>query len=196
MEQNLTSKRKVVDWEAIDPIWKAGVRTKKWISDTFDVSRAALDKHYGNLGIERDLADKIRHQAETIVTHDRIDDSVTPLKNVTEEQIIEANARAIADVIRSHRKRVWKAQKVVDDLLKELVGKRKTAEGDEEQEPLTAIAKASVLQKATESLKTLIMLERQSYRMDVEEIPKQPERELSDEEVQAEIRRLTEKANG
>lgn len=49
------SSRKSVDWDAIEPDWRAGIKTKKQMSAEYGVSRAAMDKHFGKVGIEREL---------------------------------------------------------------------------------------------------------------------------------------------
>jgi hypothetical protein len=45
-----------IDWEEMEPDWRAGIISKKQLSKQYGVSRAAIDKHWAKLGIERDLA--------------------------------------------------------------------------------------------------------------------------------------------
>lgn len=51
---------KQIDWESIEKDWRAGIKTKLQMSEEHDVSRAAMDKRFKKLGIERDLSEKIR----------------------------------------------------------------------------------------------------------------------------------------
>ena len=67
MAQEENSSRAEIDWEKIEPHWRAGIRTKLEISNEFGVSRAAMDKHFKKLGIERDLTAKIQAKAESLV---------------------------------------------------------------------------------------------------------------------------------
>ena len=94
---------KTVDWDAMEPDWRAGIKSKKQLAEEFGVSRAAIDKHWAKLGIERDLSAKIRQEAEALVTRDAVAREVTHGDRVTEREIVEANAAVQASLIREHR---------------------------------------------------------------------------------------------
>jgi len=55
--------RKIVDWEAMRPDWMAGIKSVLQLSEEHEVSRAAIIKHWGKQGVERDLAGKIKAKA-------------------------------------------------------------------------------------------------------------------------------------
>ena len=61
------TKKTACDWEAMEPLWRAGAVSVSKLSADFGVSRAAILKHWGKRGIERDLSGKIRAEADAIV---------------------------------------------------------------------------------------------------------------------------------
>lgn len=115
--------RKAIDWEAIEKDWRAGIKTKLQMSEEYEVSRAAMDKRFKKLGIDRDLAEKIRQRAEALVTQQAVTQMVTLLPNVTtpkEAEIIEVNARMQAATMMSHRRDISRYRNLATQLLTEL----------------------------------------------------------------------------
>lgn len=126
--------RKASEWRAIEPDWRAGIKSKSQLSVEYSISRAAMDKHFGDLGIKRDLGAKIKAAAEAMVAQDAVTNEVThPPKvtngdlevtaerlEVTETQIVSANAQLLADAMRRHRSGLVTAWEVVDMLMAEL----------------------------------------------------------------------------
>ena len=109
-----------VDWDAIEPQWRAGIKTKLQISEEFGVSRAAMDKHFAKLGIDRDLTEKIRAKAEALVTQAQVTREVTAESIATEREIVDANANAQADAVLGQRRDVSRSRGVVQKLFAEL----------------------------------------------------------------------------
>jgi len=113
--------KKPVDWEAIEPHWRAGIKTKLEISQEFGVSRAAIDKHFAKLGIERDLTAKIQAKAESLVARQAVTETVTRNRlAATEQEIVEANANIQADAQLKHIEQAGAASSVGDVLFAEL----------------------------------------------------------------------------
>jgi hypothetical protein len=111
---------KRIDWEAIEPDWRAGVKTKKQMSVEYSVSRAAMDKHFSNIGVERDLTAQIKAKADAIVTRSQVTREVTPLSKVTVQEIIEVNAKIQSDIILAHRTDIPKKRELVAKLFAEV----------------------------------------------------------------------------
>lgn len=109
-----------VDWDAIEPQWRAGIKTKLQISEEFGVSRAAMDKHFAKLGIDRDLTEKIRAKAEALVTQAQVTREVTAESVATERDIVDANATMQADAVLGQRKDISRSRGVVKKLFAEL----------------------------------------------------------------------------
>ena len=109
-------KRKSVDWEAMEPHWKAGIVSVLQLSKEYGVSRAAIIKHWRNAGIERSLAEKISARADTLVTQALVTPKVTPEQRVTEQAIVEVNAKMLADATLNQRDDVKRARAIVQKL--------------------------------------------------------------------------------
>lgn len=124
-----------VDWESIEPDWRAGVKTKKMISEEYGVSRAAMDKHFGKLGIDRDLNAQIQARAEAKVIRQAVapkvtqkvtqgkvtPDEVTQKRlDVTEDAIVEANADFVANKVNLQRAVVGEAVDLSVSLIREV----------------------------------------------------------------------------
>lgn len=93
-----------IDWEAIEPDWRAGVMPVLQLSKQYGVSRAAIIKHFGKLGIERDLTAKIKAKTDAMVTQAAVTQEVTQKRlHVTENAIVEANAQQAAHIIIQQR---------------------------------------------------------------------------------------------
>ena len=116
--------RNVVDWDAMEPDWRAGIKTKKQLSEEYRVSRAAIDKHWDKAGVERDLKVKIQAKADALVAQSVVTPEVTPAqKNATkaaETAIIDANAAVQAHVRIAHRSDIKLARTLSMTLLAEL----------------------------------------------------------------------------
>jgi hypothetical protein len=176
-------KKKDVDWDAIEPHWRAGIKTKLQLSNEFGVSRAALDKHFAKLKIERNLAERIREQAEALVTLDAVTPEVTAEQRATENEIILANAELQANIVRSHRKDITRYRGLCESLLHELelqTGHLVTFEqlnelmqesGNDAIDKLTDVyrkviatpSRVDSVKKLSDTLKVLIGLERQAF---------------------------------
>lgn len=109
-----------VDWDAIEPQWRAGIKTKLQMSEEFGVSRAAMDKHFAKMGIDRDLTEKIRAKAEALVTQAQVTREVTAESVATERDIVDANAMMQADAVLGQRKDISRSRGVVKKLFAEL----------------------------------------------------------------------------
>jgi hypothetical protein len=108
-------KRSQIPWSAIEKDWRAGIKTKLQISKEHKVSRAAMDKHFDKLGIQRDLKAQIRAEANTIVTR-----KVTAQTAGQEEEIVTLNAQMQADIILAHRTDIQRYRGLCSQLLSEI----------------------------------------------------------------------------
>jgi hypothetical protein len=175
-----TTARHKIDWEAMEPDWRAGIKTKKQLSEEYGVSRAAIDKHWHAADIERDLTAKIKALAETKVTRATVTRSVTPETKVTEREVVEANAKLQSDIILAHRSDIPRKRELVEKLFGELEGQ---TDGKDLLEQLSTALRhndmkrlATFAEKITSlpsrikgasdlisAYKTLIMMERQVF---------------------------------
>lgn len=144
--------RSAVDWDAMEPEWRAGIKSKKELAAEYKVSRAAIDKHWAKLGIERDLSAKIKQEADALVARAAVAPEVTPEARATERQLVEANAAAQAQVRIAHRKTIQRLIAVCEKLLAEL-----------ETCPDDLVKRTGILKSLADTSKTLITLERQAH---------------------------------
>lgn len=178
--------RKIVDWEAMRPDWMAGIKSVLQLSEEYEVSRAAIIKHWGKQGVERDLAGKIKAKADALVTQSLVTNQVTPEGRVTEKEIIEANALNSATIQINERKDVSRARSIAMSLLDELESQitdkslysdlaelLQSQDGgvldklNELFQKVTSFSgRTDNIKKLSETLKTLIDLERRVYKID------------------------------
>lgn len=117
-----------VDWQAIEPHWRAGIRTPTAISKQFGVSRAAIIKHARKHGWERDLRPDITAKADRIVASSAVTQDwpevvtpkVTPEPLFTDAQITEAGAQQLAMVQLGHREDIAMLRSIIRGLAREL----------------------------------------------------------------------------
>lgn len=119
-----------VDWNGIEPHFKAGIRSMVSISKEFGVSRAGILKHAAKQKPpwKRNLKPQIIARAAELVT-EQVAEAVTPPgSNATEIQTIEVNAKALAMVQHAHRTIAAEARSIGVQLLAELAGATKSPE--------------------------------------------------------------------
>ena len=115
-----TEDRRPVDWDRIEPLYRAGVRSLKDIGSEFGVSAPGILKKAKKEGWSRDLSGKIRAKAEAQVNAAAVNASVNAETKVRERDVIEANAQAIANALLSHRKDIARNRGLANKLLTEL----------------------------------------------------------------------------
>jgi hypothetical protein len=187
-ESDMEKKR---DWEAIEADWRAGVKTKQQMSIEHGVSRAAMDKRFAKLGIERDLRGKIQAKAEALVTQAEVTAQVTGATTATEAAIIEVNATVLAGVRLAHRTDIARFRRLCLAMLEELeaetaggelfqqLGEMLRQEDDNGQDRrndvyrkvISSASRIDSLKKLSETLKHLIGLEREAYGIATAEKP-------------------------
>lgn len=177
--------KRAVDWEAIERDYRAGVKTLRVIGEEYGVSHVAITKKAKKEGWTRDLLAKIQAKADELVTKEMVTKEVTSQGVVTERQIVEANAEVIKDVVLSHRKDIGRTRGLVVSLLAELEAQTDhadlfaklgefLAEGNSQKmveaynKVVSLPGRVDAVKKLADALKTLIVLERQSFRMDEE----------------------------
>lgn len=177
-----------VDWERIEPLYRAGVRSLKDIGNEFGVSDAAIIKRAKRDGWTRDLQAKIQAKADAKVSESLVSAEVSALTKVRERDVIEANAQAIANALLSHRKDIARNRGLANKLLIELeaqvdnpeefakLGELMCSPDDKGADKLNELyrkvtslpSRIDSAKKLGETLKVLIGLEREAYGVDKE----------------------------
>ena len=190
--------RAKVDYDRIEPDWRAGIKTPRQLADEYtaatgvSVSHTAIIKHFAKAGVDRDLAAKVQAKADALVMQAEVTGKVTPkVSSVTlaeEKKIIEANAVSVATVRMDHRQDIRKARDLGMRLFEELETETGSlgdlvALGEMMRKPddrgvdkmndlylkvLSMPGRVDSMKKLSDTLKTLIGLEREAYGMKIE----------------------------
>lgn len=162
------------------------------------VSHAAIIKHFTKLGVPRDLSAKIEAKAKAKVAASMVTRKVTDVTKIPEKDIVEAVASTQASVRLAHRADIERARKLCMGMLAELEQQsadpalmaeaadilRSTPPEEMTKEKRAKIAdvaakagslqsRSSTMRALSESLKSLIALERQAFGIR-EEMPEPP----------------------
>lgn len=109
-----------VDWIALEPHYRAGIRTLLDIGSEFGVSDAAIIKRAKRDGWVRDLKAKIKAKADAKVSKAVVSESVSKLKALTEQVVVEGYAQVQASTVMRHKKGAERAWRTVEMLFSEL----------------------------------------------------------------------------
>lgn len=190
-EKKAPSRR--VDWDALEPHYRAGIRALKDIGKQFEVSDAAILKHAKKNGWTRNLKAKIQAKADAKVSAAMVSAEVSALTKVTEAVTVEVEAEVQSRIRLSHRQDIGRTRSLFRTLLEE-VEVASSAEGQrliealgeivdkpaDEESPEDARKRADRMQRAlskvldgpariesakklTETLEKLVRLEREAY---------------------------------
>jgi len=117
---------KNIAWEVVELDWRAGAKSKKQMAEEHGVSRAAIDKHFAKLGIERDLTVQIKARSNALVAQQVAQRAVAQQAvtadrlHVTEKIIVEANANLQVAARNKHRELAERKLALNEALLVEL----------------------------------------------------------------------------
>lgn len=111
---------KPTDWERIELDYRAGIKTLRQIASEHGISEGAIRKRAKRDDWTRDLSERIQDKAEQLVRKEAVRSSVRAESTVSERALVEANARAIADVQLAQRKLIQRKQAIVESLMQEL----------------------------------------------------------------------------
>ena len=198
---NPARKRNPVDYDRIEAGWRAGIMSPRQLAAQYteetggSVSHAAIIKHFTKQGIPRDLSAKIKAKSDALVTQALVTEKVTPETRLRDREIVDANAKAVAEVRLAHRKDIHRTRGITNALLDELecttdpetvvllrelgaLMREPDDKGvDKRNDLYCAIIslpeRSKTLKVLTESLQKQIDMERQAYGMDAHDKPEQ-----------------------
>ena len=183
--------RYAIDWDRIEPDWRANVKSVVQLSEEYGVSRQGIIQHFDKLGIPRDLSAKIHARADALIAQS-VDKLIASDNLITEQATIDVNARMIADAVLGQREDVKRALGTVLKLWREVeaqgdhsdafekMGELMANPDDQGGDVLLDIYRASIslpqriksVKLLTESLKALVELQRRILKVD--ETPEDP----------------------
>lgn len=202
--------RAKTDWDAMEHDWRAGIKTVLQLSKEHGVSRAGIIKHWGNLGVDRDLAAKIRAKTEALVTQSVVTQEVTQQRAVTEAQIVLQNGAQAAAIRLGHRKDIARLRVIITAQMDELeassgpeqaqrlreLGDMLREEDENGRDKMNDLYRAiislpersKVAKQLAETLRIAIDLERREFGMD--------KADVADDPLTALIKRINSGAGG
>lgn len=185
MEDN---NKRNINWEKIGLDYRAGIKTLREIADEHGISHAAVKKRANRDGWVRDLSAKIKAKADALVSKSLVTAEVTKEDRLKESEIVDANALNNATIQLNERKDVTKSRNIIIKLVSELEDQIDYKEDYEKlgemfrnpdqygndklndvyMKTISFSGRVDGMKKLSDSLKTLIELERKVYKIDDE----------------------------
>ena len=165
------------DWEAIETAYRAGMMSLREIASQHGISEGAIRKRAKRDDWSRDLNAKIQQKADDLVRNE---------STLTERVLIEATAEVIATVRMEHRGDIRRARELTNTLFDELagecgnvaaledLGEMMRSPDDKGMDKLNDLYhkiislpfRVKSMKDLSDSLKTLIGLEREAYSIE------------------------------
>ena len=184
------TEKKVIDWEKIELDYRSGVKSLREIASEQGVSDTAIRKRAKRDDWVRDLSAKIKAKADDLVRKEQVRSEVCTQSTISEKETIDANANLVASVRLSQRKDIQRSRKIAMSLFDELehqvgienvenlekLGELLRSEDDKGRDALNDIyqkiismpGRVKAMKDLSDTLKTLIALERQAFGLDDE----------------------------
>ena len=174
------------DWEAIESAYRAGLLSIREIASQHGITHGAINKRAKRDGWERDLKAKIKAKADVLVSRREVSSKVSTETATSERILIEANAEVIATVRMEHRGDIRRARNISNSLFDELeaqcadvgaleqLGDLMYQPDDNGRDKLNELyqkvislpGRVKSMKDLSDTLKTLVGLERQAYDID------------------------------
>ena len=192
----MTEKRQKIDYDSIERGWRAGILSPRQLAAAYEeetgqkVSHAAIIKHFTKLGIPRNLAEKIKAKSDAMVTQAMVTEQVTPVTIKRDKDIIEDAATQLTNIRLGQRKDIQRSRKIAMSLFDELehqvgienaenlekLGELLRSDDDKGRDALNDLymkiismpGRVKSMKDLSDTLKTLIALERQAFGLDDE----------------------------
>jgi len=177
------NEKRIIDWDALEPHYRAGIRSLKDIGNEFGVSDAAIIKKAKREGWDRNLKAKIQAKADAKVSAAVVSAEVSEERKLTENVRIEIESEVQARIRLGHRKDIARSRNVAMELLGEIEAQTINAQLFEElgemlrsnddrgvdkrndlyMKVISSSGRIDSMKKLSDTLKTLIGLEREAY---------------------------------
>lgn len=174
------------DWEAIETAYRAGVMSLREIASQHGISEGAIRKRAKRDDWSRDLNAKIQQKADDLVRKQEVRKQVRNESTLTERVLIEATAEVIATVRMEHRGDIRRARELTNTLFDELGAQCADVSALEQlgdimfdpddkgrdrlneiyQKVISLPSRIKSMKDLSDSLKTLIGLEREAYSIE------------------------------
>jgi hypothetical protein len=170
----MAAKKKNIDWEAIEPAWRAGIKSVMQIADDYyqatgqTISHTAINKHFKALGVPRDLSAKIRAKAEAMVSASIVSGIVSTETTATSQRRDIQRARSLAMSLLSELEATTDNAELFQEL--GLMLRSEDKQGNDRRNDLyhkviSLSGRVTNVKQLSDTLKTLVGLERQAFNM-------------------------------
>lgn len=170
------------DWERIEACYRTGTMSAREIASNHGITEGAIRKRAKKDGWSRDLTEKVRAKADELVRTETVRTEVRA-ETPTERQTVEVEAQVQARIRLSHRRDISRFRELCLGLLVELeaetshlelfeqLGEMLRSEDDKGQDKrndlymkvISSAGRIDSMKKLSETLKTLVALEREAY---------------------------------
>ena len=186
----MAAEKKVIDWEKIELDYRSGVKSLREIATDHEISEGAIRKRAKRDDWSRDLSAKIKAKADDLVRKEQVRSEVRTQNTISEKETIDANANLVASVRLSQRKDIQRSRKIAmslfDELemmvgqenvkLLEMLGELMWSPDDKGNDKVNDLymkiismpGRVKSMKDLSDTLKTLIALERQAFGLDDE----------------------------
>ncbi|WP_404466254.1 hypothetical protein LG331_08190 [Vreelandella aquamarina] len=187
------------DWELIEREYRTGRFSLAQLEARHGVNRSNISRRAKKYGWTKDLSGRVRERTQEKITRTSLPPEAQAAYEDQDEAVIEFAANENAAVVKGHRKSLERWRTIAEryaELLEDQVkaGTIKVDVGDgravEIDVPLEYVGKC--LGHGTQTLERIVKMERQNYGLDLKvDEEKAPEAELTDDELEARIAKLT-----
>lgn len=181
---------KEINWEKIELDYRVGVKSIRQIAAENEIAESGIRRRAKQYEWVRDLSEKIKAKADDIVRKESVRNSVRTKTTISEKDTIDANANEVASVRLAHRKDIQRSRKIAmslfDELemmvgqenvkLLEMLGELMWSPDDKGNDKVNDLymkiismpGRVKSMKDLSDTLKTLIALERQAFGLDDE----------------------------
>ncbi|MBJ7436002.1 MAG: hypothetical protein JHC54_09740 [Acinetobacter sp.] len=181
---------KEINWEKIELDYRAGVKSIRQIAAENEIAESGIRRRAKQYDWVRDLSEKIKAKADDIVRKESVRSVVRTKTTITEKDKIDASANEVASVRLAHRKDIQRSRKIAmslfDELemmvgqenvkLLEMLGELMWSPDDKGNDKVNDLymkiismpGRVKSMKDLSDTLKTLIALERQAFGLDDE----------------------------
>lgn len=116
----MSTAKRVIDWERVESLFRAGVMSVREIAAEFGISHTAINKRAKAEDWSRDLAAKVKAKADALVSKALVSTEVSKERKVSEAMVVEVEATVQARIRISHRADIGRSRTLTMKLLEEL----------------------------------------------------------------------------
>lgn len=181
---------KEINWEKIELDYRVGVKSIRQIAAENEIAESGIRRRAKQYEWVRDLSEKIKAKADDIVRKESVRSVVRTKTTISEKDKIDASANEVASVRLAHRKDIQRSRKIAmslfDELemmvghenvkLLEMLGELMWSPDDKGNDKVNDLymkiismpGRVKSMKDLSDTLKTLIALERQAFGLDDE----------------------------